>query len=416
MTTDGSRVILHVDLNSFFAMAQQQVNPALRGKPVGVVKARGRTCIIAASPEAKKKGVGTGSRTYDAKRLCPDIILVPADFDKYSDISRRFIKICADYSPLCEVFSLDECFIDVTATEQFWGTAFDIAFDIKKRLREEVGDYLTVSIGVSHNKLLAKLAGEQIKPDGLFWITEDNAHEILDRSSFMDVCGIGWGLNNHLLKLGVDGFSKLRTCSREFLHINFGPFWGPYLWDICRGVDRAPVNSFRAIPEQKSVSRTYTTHRLLTKRDEIFKIARNLCEEAAFKARRMGLAGRYVGFGLRGGRGGKNFWGHVTMKAHIDDGKELFDVCRTVSKDWDIKEVIFCGVTLGMLGGGDGLTIPLFEKDVKRGRLTSAGDAINEKYGEYTVFPAQLLGMPIVMPEVTGYFGDRKYQIKRMGL
>ena len=158
-----TRVILHADLNSFFARAEQQTNPILRGKPVGVVKAKGRTCIIAASVEAKKYGVTTGCRVNDAKKLCPQIILVPADFDKYSDISHRFIKICADYSPSCEVFSLDECFIDVTQTEKFWGHVFNIAFEIKNRIREEIGDYITCSIGVSHNKLLAKLASGKVE-------------------------------------------------------------------------------------------------------------------------------------------------------------------------------------------------------------------------------------------------------------
>lgn len=411
---DDRRVILHVDLNSFFATAEQQANPALRGRPVGVVKARGRSCIIAASVEAKKKGVGTGSRTYDAKRLCPDIILVPADFDKYLDISRRFIKICADYSPLCEVFSLDECFLDVTDTESLFGHAFNIAFDIKKRIRKEIGDYMTVSIGVSCNRFLAKLAGEQIKPDGLFWITGDDAWNVLDKSNLMDVCGIGWGLNSHLAKLGIDNFRALRACPVKFLYDNFGPFWGPYLWDICRGIDRTPVNHFCALPEQKSVGRTYTTHRLLTSKAEIFKVARNLCEEATFKARRMNMAGRYVSFCLREGRGGRNFWGHRTLKKHINDGKDMFDLCKLIYKDWKIREVIFCGVNLGMLTRNNYLTNPIFPDEARRQKLTKSADFVNEKYGEYTVFPAQLLGMPIVMPEVTGYFRDRKYQIGRL--
>src|SRR3990167_1233589 len=118
---NDKRIILHADLNSFFATAEQQTNPKLQGRPVGVVKARGRTCIIAASYEAKKYGVTTGSRVNDAQKLCPQIVLVPADFAKYEAMSLRFIKICANYSPLCEVFSLDECFIDVTETEKLFG-------------------------------------------------------------------------------------------------------------------------------------------------------------------------------------------------------------------------------------------------------------------------------------------------------
>ncbi len=264
------RTIIHVDLNSFFATAEQQANPALRGKPVGIIKAKGRACIIAASVEAKRCGVGTGSNVYDAKKLCPEIILVPADFDKYADISFRFIDICKSYSPTCEVFSLDECFIDVTETEKFWpdlpsraslvqmamfdlGTfqrgslgrgVANIVFELKKRLRAEIGDYMTCSVGISENRLLAKLASDQIKPDGLFWITDENKLKILDKSKLMDVCGLGFGLHHHLLKLGIDNFVKLRSCPLPFLQKHFGPFWSIHLYNICRGLDNTPVTPY----------------------------------------------------------------------------------------------------------------------------------------------------------------------------
>ncbi|MDP2632630.1 MAG: DNA polymerase IV, partial [Candidatus Curtissbacteria bacterium] len=258
-----NRVILHVDLNSFFATSEQQANPYLRGKPVGIIKANGRTCVIAASVQAKKYGVKTGSTTYEAKKLCPQIIFQEADFDKYADITYRFIKICKMYSLVCEVFSLDECFLDVTESEKFFGNVFNIAFEIKDRLRAEIGDYMTCSCGVSHNKLLAKLAGEQIKPDGLFWITEDNAISILDKSELMDVCGLGWGLNSHLKKLGIFDFPKLRSCPISFLHKHFGPFWSVHLYNIARGIDNSPVLPFSDLEDAKSVGRTYTTHQNL---------------------------------------------------------------------------------------------------------------------------------------------------------
>jgi DNA polymerase-4 len=406
------RIIIHADLNSFFATAEQQANPTLRGKPVGVVKAKGRSCIIAASVEAKRFGVGTGSRVYDAKKLCPDIILIPANFAKYEYISHEFIKICCSYSPQCEVFSLDECFIDVTQTEQLWGNVFNIAFDIKKRLRD-VGDYLTCSVGVSHNKFLAKLASNQIKPDGLFWITEDNMLEVLDKSKLTDVCGLGWGLERHLLSLEIDSFSKLRACSLEFLYKNFGPHWSLHLYNICRGVDNLSVTPIVDIADAKSVGRTYTTHRLLTKRHEIEKVMRNLCEEAATKARRMSLAGRQVSVCLREGHGGQNYWGHLTLCEYIDSGKKLFDLCKQISSSWPLKNIIFCGVTLSMLVPKKYQSIPLFANDQKHEDLIKSVDLANQKYGDYTVFPAQLLGIPIVMPEVTGFFGDKKYQLEK---
>lgn len=410
---NDNRVIIHADLNSFFATAEQQANPALRGKPVGVVKGKGRTCIIAASTEAKKQGVGTGTRVSDAKKLCPGIILVPADFAKYEYISREFIKICSSYSPVCEVFSLDECFIDVTQTERLWGNVFNIAFDIKRKLRG-VGDCLTCSIGVSHNKFLAKLASNQIKPDGLFWITEDNMFAVLDNSKLMDVCGLGFGLFGHLQKLGIGDFIKLRSCSLGFLYKNFGPYWSLHLYNICRGIDNSPIVAVSDIADTKSVGRTYTAHKLLTERSDVEKVMRNLCEEAAGKARQMGLVGRYVAVCLREGHGGQSYWGHLTLCEHIDSGKIFFDLCKRISGVWPIKNVIFCGVTLAMLTPKKYQPLPLFMGDRKKGDLIRSVDFVNERFGDYTVFPAQLLGMPIVMPEVTGFFGDRKYQLSKL--
>ncbi len=422
-SVDNRRVIIHADLNSFFATAEQQTNPRLRGKPVGVIKARGRTCIIAASVEAKKFGVGTGSRTYEAVKLCPQIILIPADFAKYEVMSYKFIDICRSYSPDCEVFSLDECFIDVTESEKFWGNAFNIAYEIKDRLRVEVGDYMTCSIGISHNRMLAKLAASQIKPDGLFWITDDNKLEVLDRSDLTDVCGLGYGLYRHLTKLGIDNFPKLRDKTKWFLQREFGPNWGVHLYNVARGEDGSQVVPVDEIPDAKSVGRTYTTHRSLDKKSEIERLIRNLSEETAAKARQMNLAGRYIGLCLRGevdgaaaARGGswdrkESWYGHMTLKNSIDDGKSVFDICVGISKNWWIHSVMFCGVTLGMLTSKKYLPTPLLDIDIKRGQLVKSVDHVNYKYGDYTVYPGQLLGTSLIRPEVTGYFGDKKFRL-----
>lgn len=407
---DQKPVILHVDLNSFFATAEQQTNPSLRGKPVGVIKAKGRTCIIAASVEAKKFGVSTGSRVYDARKLCRSIILVPADFAKYAKMTYKFIDICQTYSPKCEVFSLDECFIDVTETEKFWGNVFNIAYEIKDRLRRELGDYMTCSVGVSHNRLLAKLASCQIKPDGLFWITDDNKLEVLDRSGLCDVCGLGFGLYKHLVSLGIDSFPKLRGKSMQFLQKHFGPHWSCHLYNLARGIDDSEVSSVEEIADAKSVGRTYTTHRNLYRKEEMWKLARNLCEEAAAKARKMHLAGRYIGFCLRGGEVAMD--GHLTLKNYIDDGRILFDLCLAISKDWQLPYVRFCGVTLGMLTKLEYLPSPLLVADRRRVNLIKTIDKVNGKYGDYTLYPGRLLGTNLIMPEVNGFFGDKKYRLE----
>ncbi|MEK7155162.1 MAG: DNA polymerase IV, partial [Patescibacteria group bacterium] len=123
-------------MNSYFATAEQQMNPKLRGKPVGVIKALGRGCIIAASVEAKKYGVKTGTTVWEAKKLCPHIILVPSDMNKYFAMTKKLIKIADDYSPIVEVFSIDEFFLDVTDTQKLYGGGvWELAIELKMRVR-----------------------------------------------------------------------------------------------------------------------------------------------------------------------------------------------------------------------------------------------------------------------------------------
>ena len=292
----------------------------------------------------------------------------------------------------------------------FLGTV-NMALEIKKGLKN-IGDWLTCSIGISHNRLLAKLASSQIKPDGLFLISDENKLRVLDQSDLMDVCGLGFGLYKHLKALGINSFEQIRSLPLSYLHDNFGPFWSVHLYNISRGEDNSRLTHFSQIAEAKSVGRTYTTHRLLYKRLEILRLVRNLCEETAFKARRMGLCGRYVGFTLRTCE--KSFYGHKTLKEHIDDGKRLFDICKIISQNWQVENIIFCGVTLGMLSKKAYLSLSLFSDDKRKNDLIRSTDKINEKFGDYTLFPGQLLGMDIIRPEVTGYFGDKSFRLGKL--
>ncbi|KKT65780.1 MAG: polymerase IV protein, partial [Candidatus Woesebacteria bacterium GW2011_GWA2_44_33] len=153
---------------------EQQKNPQLRGKPVGVIKAEGRTVIIAASVEAKRRGVKTGTLVWQAKLLCPEIILVPADFDSYDKMTRRFARICQRFSDRVELFSLDEVFLDATETGRLFGGSRKLALHLKKVVREKLGEWMKVSIGIAKNRLLAKLASDMEKPDGLVEISDEN--------------------------------------------------------------------------------------------------------------------------------------------------------------------------------------------------------------------------------------------------
>ena len=159
------RTILHIDMNAFFASVEQQSNPALRGKPIAVTGAAARTVITTASYEARAFGVKTGMTVGEAKRACPELILVVGNNRSYTYVSSCIIAILREFTPLVEVFSIDEAFLDVTGSIRLFGSAEEISMRIKARIRTDFG--LTCSIGIAPNKLLAKLASEMEKPDGL---------------------------------------------------------------------------------------------------------------------------------------------------------------------------------------------------------------------------------------------------------
>ena len=204
------KTILHLDMNSYFATVEQQLNPSLRNKPIGVIKAPGRTCIIAASKEAKKYGVKTGTTTYDAKKLCPQIIFVPSNLNRYLEVTKKIIKIAENYSPIVDVFSIYEMFLDITDTQTLWsGWALQMAQEIKKKIKE-IGDCLTCSIGVAWSKLSAKTASEMQKPDGLTFLTPMNYELLTNNLLVSEICGIGESRAKYLQSRGAFNLKQAR--------------------------------------------------------------------------------------------------------------------------------------------------------------------------------------------------------------
>lgn len=404
------KCILHLDMDCFFASVEQQANPRLRGKPVGVIKGEERTCIIAASREAKKIGIKTGTTTYEAKKIYPNIALVPADFDKYFFVTQKFINICSRFSPELEVFSIDELFLDVTETADFFGGVLGIVRSIKQTLKEEVGEYITCSVGISYNRLLAKLASDKNKPNGVFEITKDNRDEVLFAAKLTDVCGLGMRLERKLLDMGIVGFKSLREVPIECLQARIGSFWAKELKRISWGEDDSLLTRVGKIPKAKSVSRTYTLHSN-TKDIKIIKATlRNLCEEAAFKAREMKMAGRLIGLVIRGDY--LSDYKHKTFKYYIDTGKDVFDIVwkMYLEMNWT-GSVRFLGVWLSLLAQKKDLTLSIFPEDKRKENLTEAMDKVNKQFGELTVYPGILLFGDRVKSEVNGFLGDKAFRL-----
>jgi len=402
-------------MDSFFASVEQQANPKLVGKPVGVIKGLGRTCIIAASREAKKLGIKTGTTTYQAKAIYPKIIFVPADFDKYFSVTKKFIEICSCYSPDLEVFSIDELFLDITQTKDFFGGTMAICQKIKEAIRKEIGEYITCSIGISYNRLLAKLASGRKKPNGIFEITPENRDTVLFNCKLTDVCGLGERLRTRLFNLGITDFKNLRKIPEEYLVASIGPFWPKELKNLSYGEDDSLLTRIGDIPKMKSVSRTFTLYENTSDLNKIKATLRNLAEEVGFKVRQMGQMGRVVGLGI-GGNGYTREYTHKTLKYFLDTGEEIFKVAWNLFEKTNWLEVStggyvrFLGVWLGDLEPKSELTVNFFLQEERKENLVKAMDSVNKRFGELTLYPAVMLNSPLIKSEVTGFLGDKAYR------
>ncbi len=406
-----NRQILHVDLNSFFASVEQQSYPHLRGKPVGILKGVGRSCVIACSNEAKKYGLKVGMSLSQVKSLCPSIVLLPADFPKYSSVTRRFINLCSKYTDIMEVFSLDEVFLDVTATSHLFGSSLLLSYDIQQRLKAEIGDWIGCSIGIAKNKLLAKIASGMAPKRSVFVVTKDNQTNLLATAPFDEVCGIGFRLTKRLKKLGITSLPQILSISNLTLKAEFGPFWSKELKRIASGEDNSELITVKELPDAKSVSRTYTLHQNTSSLREVKVLVRNLVEEACLKLRKMGLVGRQFGLSLRGNHLSSS--GYLTTKTFTDDSYHVFNQINKILTSFNLNHPVrFAGIWISLLTRKNYLPLPLLQEDITRDSLTKALDKINHLYGPHTVHPASMMSSKIIKPEVNGYLGDKQFYLR----
>ncbi len=251
---DGSRKIIHIDMDAFYASVEQRDNPELRGKPVAVGGSRERGVVAAASYEARKFGVHSAMPSITAKRKCPDLIFVKPRFDAYKAISLQIREIFAEYTPIIEPLSLDEAYLDVTENLKGILAATQIAEEIRARIRAETG--LTASAGVSYNKFLAKLASDHRKPDGLFVITPKMGPAFVEALPVRKFHGVGPATAKKMARLGIQTGLDLRAQTQTFLQQHFGKAGSYYYW-VARGMDERPVRADR-IRKSVGAEKTFT--------------------------------------------------------------------------------------------------------------------------------------------------------------
>lgn len=407
------KVILHIDFDSFFASVEQQYNPNLRGKPIGVTAQNGRTCIIAASREAKKLGVKSPSRTFEAMKFVPNIIFVPAHFEKYWEITQNFLNICKDYSPYVELFSLDEVFMDITLTGHLFDGSYGIADKIKERIKNEIGEYITASFGISYNKTLAKLASGLEKPNGLVEIQKDNLQEIYRRAKLTDICGIGERIALRLNKIGVYSLMDLQKASVDILKAEFGNAESEFLKNVSLGIDNSSVIPCTQSPMVKSVGRSYCLPQNEYDKRVILQNLYELCEEISLKLRRLDKKARTIGFYLGGSL---KIQKRKTYTNYFNTGEEIFKHCLDLLGDFDLDNDYIRQMSIWTinLSSKDNLQISLFDVS-KKDKLVKAIDKINDKFGDHTVRNGFLLYADKLTTVPNGWMAD-KYERTKLAL
>lgn len=398
-----NRVILHIDFDSYFASCEQQFDPRLRGKPIGVTATNGRTCIIAASREAKKFGIPSVTRVWEARKLCPDIITVGAHFEKYWEITQQFLNICKDYSPYVELFSLDEVFIDISSTENLFGGRLEIVSKIKERIKEEIGEYITVSVGLSHNKLLAKLASGLNKPNGFVEIGPQDIEKVYSKVALTDFCGIGFRIEKRLNKIGIYTPLQLRSASLSVLVEEFKDVEGHFLKDLGLARDDREVIPYYLGSETKSVGRSYCLPKNEYDQKLILQTVYELCEEIGIKLRRLSKKAKTIGLYLGGE---KTHHGRKTGSIYIDSGSDIFGICKLLYDEWKPSMVRQISVWAGNLEDSSNLTLSLFDQP-KISKLQTAVDSINERFGDHTIRNGFVWESPNLKTVPNGYMADK---------
>jgi DNA polymerase-4 len=397
------KTILHVDVNAFFAIVEQQCSPQLRGKPILICGSPStRTVVAACSYEAKARGIQNGMSLGEALQKCPEAIMVEGNPSKYVDTSTRLFAIFREFTPQMEIYSIDEAFLDVTNSQQIYGGARNLALQIKRRIREEFGA-ITCSIGIGPNKLVAKLASDMEKPDGLVEIPPEKVKETLEDLPVTALCGIGDKLAGHLARLGIHTVGELGRFDRDRLVLIFGVN-GRHLHDMGNGLEGGEVDPYFEIPETKSMGHSHTLSKNTREIREVKRTLLRLCEMVGRRLRIDHYAGRvvhlYVRFADMSGVGKQR-----ALKRYIDEGSDIFHIACSIMDEllpnWHFfdKErrvlknpVRLVGISVRQLIKAQP-QLELYTDSIRRWQLREAIDSINDKYGEFTVFRGMLLTM-----------------------
>ena len=400
----ADRTILHSDLNSFYASVEIRNNPTLADKPVAVggdEQAR-HGIVLAANPLAKQYGIRTAETLWSARRKCPDLVIVPTHFDEYHRFSQAVRQIYLDYTSQIEPMSLDEAFLDVTGSRELFGDGETIAQTIRTRVKEELG--LTVSIGVSFNKIFAKLGSDYKKPDAVTIFSRENYQELVWPQPVGNLLYVGKATAAKLAGIGIHTIGELAAADPTALQMLLGRM-GPTLHDYANGRDETPVAEYVNREQAKSIGNMITAPRDIRTPADADLVLWPLCENVAHRLRRHGMCAGSVSLYIR----------DIQLVTHTRQ-------CRLTPPTWLARELMehargllarhykwklpirTLGVTAGDLIPADQVSLQLdldgtAEKRDKFERIERAMDGLKDRYGSAAV----RRGTELLDPKLSGF-------------
>lgn len=390
-----SRIIFHSDLNCFYASVEMMLDPSLRGKAVAVCGATEdrHGIVLAKSEKAKKAGVKTGMVNWEAKGLCKDLILVPPQYDQYLKYSALTRSIYQRYTDLVESYGMDECWLDVTG-DASGKKPMELADEIRRTVKEELG--LTVSIGVSYNKVFAKLGSDMKKPDAITEITEANYREKVWPLPASDLLYVGRATTAKLARYGVHTIGDIVQIGQAFMHRQFGVN-GDALWLYASGLDQSRVMHQDFVSPVKSVGRGITCNADLFNEEEVWKVMLALSQDIGHKLRLHGLEATGVQIFIRNSDlCHRQYQEKLAMPTRspaliAQAARELFH--RHYIWTTPVRAVTVRATNL--IQQGQPLQASLFY-DVSRldrqDRLDTVVENLRRRFGKWSVFPAALMG------------------------
>ncbi len=385
--TQSIATILHVDMDAFFASVAEKDDPKLKGKAV-VVGAGVRGVVSAANYEARKFGIRAAMPVYRAKALAPHAIFVTPDLKRYSEVSEQVMAIFEDVTPYVEPISLDEAFLDVTGARKLLGSGRQIADLIRARVEKEQG--ITCSVGIAHNKFIAKIASGHCKPNGVLEIDPDKMLDFLHPLPAAEIWGVGPKTNEHLTKLGLVTVGDIANTPRGTLIRVLGQASGSSLYELAWGRDYRDVVTERI---EKSISASETFDIDLDNQEEILKELLRLTEKSTERMRAKGFATNTVSIKVRFADF-STITRAKTLDLPITSTQEIFEVAKNLylALKLDRALIRLVGISLDSLVENEDIQqMVLGQRNIGWKQADKAVDLIKAKFGRGSLRPARLV-------------------------